>query len=251
MIKNKINGKMYIGQTCKDDINIRWKRHKQRRNSNECPNLYKAFRKYGIDTFDFKIICICFDKACDDLEIHYISKYNTISPNGYNLDGGGHINKVVHEDTRKKISEALTGKKHSYERIQKMRLALIGFKHTEESKKKMSESRKGIKMSEQTKLNMSNGQKGHAVTEYTKQQVADANKKRVWTKEMREKISQASKNNPSIHKRVGQYTLDHILIKEYNSIKEAVEITSISRNTITRTCRQEQEKGKGYIWKFI
>jgi group I intron endonuclease len=250
MIKNKINGKMYIGQTVKD-INIRWRDHKRKMHTNNSPHLYASFRKHGIDNFDFKIICICFDDACDEIEKHYISKYNTISPNGYNIEAGGNTNKIIHEDTRKKISAALTGKKHSEERIQKMRLALIkkGFKHTDEAKKKMSELRKGRKVSEQGKINMSNGQKGHKVTDYTKQRVAEANKKRIWTKEMKEKMGKISSSNNM--KKVGQYTLDNIFIKEYNGIKTACEDTLISRNTIGRCCRKEIESGKGYIWKFI
>ena len=251
MIKNKIDGKMYIGQTVRNDVNIRWREHKRRMNSNDSPYLYSAFRKYGIDHFDFKIICISFDDACDDLEKYYISKYNTLAPNGYNLDSGGHINKVLHEDTRKKISEAHTGKKHSEERIQVMRLALIkrGFKHTDEAKRKMSELRKGKKMSEQVKINMSKGQMGHIVVEHTRQRVAEANRKRIWTKEMKDKIGEKSKGKNM--KKVGQYTLDDIFIKEYNSIKQASEDTLIGLNSISRCCIKERKTGGGYIWKFI
>jgi len=251
MIKNKIDEKMYIGQTIRNDVNIRWRDHKRKMNSNDSPYLYAAFRKHSIDNFIFKIICICFDDACNDLEKHYIIKYNTLAPNGYNLDSGGTTNKVLHEDTRKKISKAHTGKKHSEERIQVMRLALIkrGFRHTDEAKRKMSELRKGKKHSEKSKINMSNGQKGHPVTDYTKQRVAEANKKRVWTQEMREKIRQISKNRNN--KKVRQYTLDNVFLKEYESIKNASEDTLISYSSIGKCCRNEIKTGGGYIWKFI
>ena len=95
MIKNKINSKMYIGQSTQPDINTRWKTHIRSMNTDRCPVLYSAFRKHGIDNFDFKIICICFDEACDALEEHYITKYDSISPNGYNLERGGNKNKVI------------------------------------------------------------------------------------------------------------------------------------------------------------
>ena len=60
-ITNKITSQSYIGQT-KQDLDERWRQHKKA-NSN-CVYLKSAFNKYGVDNFDFKLICICFD---DDL----------------------------------------------------------------------------------------------------------------------------------------------------------------------------------------
>lgn len=57
-ITNKINGKCYIGQS--NDIERRWKEHK---NSFSNPNVSdyeskknRAFRKYGIENFDFQVL---------------------------------------------------------------------------------------------------------------------------------------------------------------------------------------------------
>lgn len=104
-ITNKVNGKVYIG--CSFDIHSRWKRHI----SNNGKSLAtKAIKKYGLINFCFEILLEC-PKICFDYwEKFYISQHNSIAPNGYNLMGGGRYNVNIHQNTRKKISNALKGK---------------------------------------------------------------------------------------------------------------------------------------------
>lgn len=54
-ITNKINGKKYIGQSI--DIHERWLSHKRKSSWNDqsAKILYKAFKKYGLENFEFKI----------------------------------------------------------------------------------------------------------------------------------------------------------------------------------------------------
>ena len=146
-IVNKIDGKTYIGQTIQD-LEERWRQH--RKTNSNCTYLKSAIKKYGIDKFDFKLICICFDYDLDKYEIDYIKKYNTVVPNGYNLREGGNSSKH-HEETKKKISEKLKnrtdlvhskhqlGKPHSEEIKRKISNSLKGVKHSKESIKKRSE----------------------------------------------------------------------------------------------------------------
>lgn len=102
-IVNKQTNKTYIGQTVQD-LNERWKQHKKT-NSN-CRYLKFAIKKYGIENFDFKLICICFDNDLDKYECYYMKKYNTIVPDGYNLKEGGNSGRH-NEETKKKISESI------------------------------------------------------------------------------------------------------------------------------------------------
>ena len=99
LITNTINGKRYVGQTTQLDINKRWQNHRtsSRNPRNGC--ISYAMRKYGLENFKFQIICICFDNDCDQFEIDYIKKFNTLVPNGYNLDGGGNQLKTIHPRT--------------------------------------------------------------------------------------------------------------------------------------------------------
>lgn len=84
-IENKINGKLYIGQSF--NVDKRWRAHVYK---NTTSAIHQSIVKYGKDNFNFEIICS--SKNIDDLnwlEQYFIAKYNTMTPNGYNLDQGG------------------------------------------------------------------------------------------------------------------------------------------------------------------
>ena len=142
-IINKITNQNYIGQTTQD-LYERWRQHKQKKSN--CRYLKSAFNKYGIENFDFKLICIGFDDNLNDLEIYYIKKYNCIVPNGYNLRSGGNNGGKHNEETKKKISETLKNTLSSNKSNNK-----LGRTHNEERKKKMSNAAKGRKLSSETK----------------------------------------------------------------------------------------------------
>lgn len=107
-ITNKINGKVYIGQTCQG-LQKRKGEHIYRFNLGERDHkLYLAMRKYGLENFAFEIICNVFDKNhLNELEKYFIKKYDSFN-HGYNMTIGGDS---VSEETRKKISSALKGRK--------------------------------------------------------------------------------------------------------------------------------------------
>ena len=89
---NKINGKVYIGQS--NNIQRRIIEHNNRAN-NPCNDEYqsvlsKAIRKYGIENFDITILCECSIDALDTLEKQYIAEYKSyLSQYGYNCTLGG------------------------------------------------------------------------------------------------------------------------------------------------------------------
>ena len=140
LIKNTVNNKCYVGQTINDPT-IRIREHFQSAN-NGSKLIKQAMAKYGHDAFTFEIIHNgVLDFMLDDLEIEAIKKYNTISPNGYNLDGGGNLNKIVSESTRRKTSEAL--RKRSPESYRKLAEKLRGRPCPEHVKQKISKSLKG------------------------------------------------------------------------------------------------------------
>lgn len=113
-ITNKVNGKVYIGQSV--DISKRWKDHVSN-SYNENSKSYMlpfhcAIRKYGKDSFDFEILEEITDKKqLDDREIFYIEKYNSCiyskKSNGYNCTtgGGGSNGLELPKEIRLKISK--------------------------------------------------------------------------------------------------------------------------------------------------
>lgn len=98
-------GKKYIGQT-KKTIEYRFKQHCNQINSKNCTYLHNAMKKYGINKFTYEIIDEVDNDFLDNLEIYYINEYNTLVPNGYNLQTGGSAPKM-HKETRERISKFL------------------------------------------------------------------------------------------------------------------------------------------------
>ena len=89
-ITNKINGKIYVGQS--NCIQRRFAQHKspyeQQRFSNK--PLYKAFKKYGIQNFSFEVIEQCSQEQLNTREKFWIKTLHSLChQNGYNITAGG------------------------------------------------------------------------------------------------------------------------------------------------------------------
>jgi group I intron endonuclease len=140
-ITNKITKQCYIGQTIVD-LDERWRQH-LKPNSN-CRYLKASIKKYGVDSFEFKLICICFDNDLDNYECFYMNKYNTLVPNGYNLREGGNSGRH-HEETKRKISETLKNRTDIVRGKSQ-----LGKPHTEEIKNKISKALTGKKQKSET-----------------------------------------------------------------------------------------------------
>lgn len=80
-IENLINGKVYIGQSI--HIERRWQEHCQ---PSSRSLVGKAIQKYGKEHFTFQILEECAEEQLDEIEERYISKYNSVVPNGYNIE---------------------------------------------------------------------------------------------------------------------------------------------------------------------
>jgi len=111
-ITNIVSGKCYIGETVQNDPEKRWKQHIRTINKNiGCPALKDAVAKYGLNSFRFEVLIICFNEDRFIYEKQYIKKYNSQVPNGYNILPGGQYGG-----------------------------SRLGIKHTEKAKKKMSDT---------------------------------------------------------------------------------------------------------------
>jgi len=90
-ITNKINNKVYIGQS--KNIEQRWKehiRHSKDEYSRNKPHIHCAINKYGKENFNFEVLEECKFEELDDKERYYIAKYKSnIKGIGYNSTPGG------------------------------------------------------------------------------------------------------------------------------------------------------------------
>lgn len=107
---NKINGKMYVGQTCRKPES-RWGRDGS--GYREHPYFWHAIQKYGWDNFEHEVIASNLTKEeADNFEKLLIAKLNLLNPNrGYNLQEGG-SNGRPSEITLQKMREANSGSKN-------------------------------------------------------------------------------------------------------------------------------------------
>jgi len=131
-----VNGKKYVGQSInKRDINTYL----------GSGTIFKeALKKYGKENFVKTVLLnniVCLDEL-NKLEREYISKYDCILPNGYNLDLGGTNKGQKSNATKDKIKKSRTG-----QYTEKQRIANI-------------ESHKGLKLSDKTKAKISLSMKG-------------------------------------------------------------------------------------------
>lgn len=90
ILKNKINNKVYIGQTTQGS-KVRFKQHLKLLKSNQTQLIHKAIKKYGKENFYYEVLYENIDnyEQLNKLEEECILKYNSLTSNGYNMCPGG------------------------------------------------------------------------------------------------------------------------------------------------------------------
>jgi group I intron endonuclease len=119
---NKVNGKVYIGQTRRSIE----ERRKEYLTENSGHPISRAIQKYGISNFQFEVLEKVSVEKLDALEVEYISIHNSTNNNcGYNILSGGQVNRVgrhtlliqnieelIHKNESGKIMEVLENAKN-------------------------------------------------------------------------------------------------------------------------------------------
>lgn len=152
MHKNKINGKVYIGQTCKP-LKIRWR--KDGSGYKGCTKFYNAILKYGWDNFEHIILQV--DLTQDEanrIEAELIKQYDATNDRyGYNIRPGGQ-NHTLSQETKDKISKTKLAQCNHMSEKQKQRMRegykgkgnpYYGRKHSEETRAKMRKNHANVK----------------------------------------------------------------------------------------------------------
>ena len=124
---NKINGKVYIGQTCQKP-EVRWGNGQGYKQS---PRFYAAIKRYGWDNFEHKILYSNMTREeANQYEAELIEKYKSNKEEfGYNMTSGGEDHYRFTDEVKQKLREQKLGEKnHQY-----------GTHRTEEEKAYLSE----------------------------------------------------------------------------------------------------------------
>jgi group I intron endonuclease len=201
-ITNKVNGKIYIGQTTQT-MELRWYGHCS---DNEKTPLHNAIKKYGKDNFLVEEI----DRGTtyyelNGKEIRYIKEFNSLShDNGYNVMNGGRRMYVqnLSQETKNKIS---ISRKEYYKTHDHPNL---GKSFSEETKNKISLSRKeyykthehhnkGVKVSDEQKQKISTTLSGRNISEEHKNNISKSLKGIKRSEEFKNKLSIAKTKDVS------------------------------------------------------
>jgi group I intron endonuclease len=229
-ITNNVNNRIYVGITT-ESIQERWKKHKSA-SRYEDTYIYRAMRKYGIDNFSIEMI-----EETNDLserEQYWISKLNTLKPNGYNLTIGGE--KLYGENN------PFYGKKHTLEtkmklsRISKLRIKdknhFYGKHHTDETKSIISLKNSGKIHSKEYKEYMKEINTGENNPFYGKSHT-DETKKKISQKNMYKNIIMLDSNKKYIKtfetmSDIHEYLIQNNLCKSTIKYENVVKYISIS-----------------------
>ena len=198
-VRNSLNGRWYIGKSLKDNPDRRINSHLSGNGNSiikgeleENGNIFDSF------VFESGII----DEELDFLEMVYITSYNSLAPNGYNLTEGGEGGRCS-EETKDKIRESRKGKKHPKETKLKIGRKHKGKKLSKEHRLKIGASMKGKLAGENNPMyGKPSPNKGKNISEEHKRKISKANKGensgmygRKHTLEAKKRIGKASKGN--------------------------------------------------------
>ena len=226
--RNKINGKVYIGQTSEEDINRRFKGGAGYKSS---PHFYHAIEQYGWENFEHLILedGLTSEQA-DKREKFWIKTFDSMNEKkGYNMTSGGKTKPRNIDSSQKKVVYC----KETGQKFNSLKDAALwaGMKKTSTSN--ITAQIKGEKAS--AGKHPITGQPLHWC--YSEKEL---------TVKSREKIKPGAKKVKNLD--TGEV---------FKSVNEAAQAYSISNVTISKSCKSNgmipvgPNKGQKYRWIFM
>lgn len=213
---NKINGKVYVGITSMEP-ELRWRDGK---GYNSCEIMCRAINKYGWNNFDHIILCKTLKDRAILLEKTLIAYYKRKGIS-YNISGGGEGAGVMSESTKDKLRQykgeraSMWSRKIPKEVIAK-RIA------TRRAKDNYDRDMPWL-----AKYRLRKGKDSPMYGRKPSEATLKAHRKVIL-----------------------QYTKDNILIREFESIKQAAITVGVSSPAIVHSLKGIRKTAAGYIWKY-
>jgi group I intron endonuclease len=201
LVTNIANGRQYVGQTTT--------------RSNKLGHgkvLRQAYKKYGFDNFTYEQIVVNINdrNTLNFFERFWIATFNTVIPNGYNIECGGSEGQIWTDERKARHSAVRIGR--PIKRPLGSKSGMKGKAFPEEGKLKLSAALKGRvspnwgrAASEETKAKMSASQKakagsfevhpntGKIASAETKAKMAASKRNLLQSEETKQKISESIK----------------------------------------------------------
>jgi group I intron endonuclease len=232
-IRNLTNNKVYIGKSI--NIFARIASHisgLNRKDPNENRHLINAWHKYGDANFEYFVIEYLDkdEKLLSERELYWILAYKaTDRKHGYNLRMDSSTKMIVHEETKEKLSQSISGENNPN----------YGHNWSQEMKEKMSKIKKEQYAQGIVQYVPENTQKGIEIRNaHWKEnpELKEQMKQKVKEKNTKYKIYQYDKHTMELVK-VWDYLTD--IIKENPNYK---------KHNIYAVCSGEKKSMYGYIW---
>ena len=235
-IRNTMNSKVYIGKA--KDIYVRMRSHVynlRHKSNDENRHLINAWFKYGEESFEYFILeeLEFNEEALKLRELYWIDYYKSTNRySGYNLRRDSSTKMIVHDETKKIMSENNKGERNPN----------YGNKWSNDKKKAMSELKKeqyrlGIQIS-----NSDNCKKGSIVR----------NKNWESNPELKEKMKKKVSKSITEYKFYQYDKISGELIREWDSIYDILlENPNWKRHNIYAACSGEKPSIYGYKWQKI
>lgn len=270
-IENKINNKVYIGQST--NIQKRWKEHLNNYETHRYDYaIYKAMEKYGIENFSFEVLEECSIEQISEKEQYWIKHFNSYN-NGYNMTlGGDGVSSIDYQEIRnlwekeyseKEICEKLNKNSSVISQILK-KLDIDSQEIKERSKKHLQKEVEQYSLdgqyintfscAEEVELKLKINARNIQNVCNVKSQYKSAGGY-IWKyKEDKRDISffvlrKEKIENPQM-KKVFQYSKNKELLNEYISTGEAARKTGVSQQNISSVCRGKRKTAGGFFWSF-
>lgn len=213
------SGKSYIGQTIRS---LKERAGKDGVQYTNCSIFFRAIQKYGFNNFQFEILEEVKLELIDEREKYYIEKYNSIQPNGYNIQKGGENNYSKRgTNNHPVIKYNLKGE----------------FVQYFDSVKSAAEEANCNYQTISSVLQRERPHYKEAIYRY-----------------VGEEAPEPIKSVPTHGRKVGQYDLSNKFIACYDSANEAARAIGKDSNAgrnIRSVCQGKRQTAYGYIWKNL
>ena len=254
MHRNKINNKVYIGQTSRDMME-RWKE----RNYGYNDYFRKSINKYGSENFDHIILHenLSRDEA-NEYEQFYISKYNSMNKDyGYNVMPGGHNTEFTLENYTAFLEKTrITHNKKIVGRNIKT-LEFIYYNSITDAAKDIGICVSAISNNCNKRIKSAKGYVWRFIED--KDELTDDFVRNIHTvsEETRDKLKKAN---------AGFYPEDAIKAKSravkgtniktgeivfFDTCSAAEKYFNIATSNVSQVCKGKKHSAKGYIWEYI
>lgn len=224
-IANKLNNDCYVGQSI--DIKKRWREHKFRKIIRGIPSdnyhLYRAFRKYGIENFEFTILESVLDRNnLFEREVYWYKKLKPI----YNQE---YPSTIFYNEKGKRVYQ-----------ISKDKLKIVDiFFNSQDAQRKTKINSSNIRKCCSRKTISAGGYYWCFEKDYSIDWKPVEEKPHIICK------GQEEKSVAQIDLKTGE------VIKIFKSAKIASKETKAQRSKISNVCNGKRKTSAGYRWKFV